>query len=1224
MLKLHQSYNSALANYFEKMATQNRYTALVGIGASAGGLDALREFFTAMPTDSGAAFVVIQHLDPNHPSHMADILAKSTAMNVVEAQDGMPVQGDSVVTIPPDKFLKVQNGTLRLTEAVKRDGMRMPIDFFFRSLAEDQHEKAICVILSGTGSDGTHGLREVHGVGGMTIVQAPETAQFDSMVRSAIATGMVDYVLPVRDMPETILKFIRRPYIAIADETNEQEKLKGLQDILDLLESHGGNHFGAYKKTTLLRRVERRMGLNHISTMADYTVWLQENPEEIAQLSKDMLITVSSFFRDPEAFEELRQKVVVPLIQEKSDNNPLRVWVPGCATGEEAYSVAMLLREELTAAEKNCTIQLFASDIDSEAVRFAREGVYAQSIAADVSEERLNRFFIKQDDGAYAVTKALRESIIFSVQNLITEPPFSKLDFISCRNVLIYIEPIIQRRIISLFAFALHPGGYLFLGKSDGIAGQSELFTTVSQKWHLYRRSLSVRPGITDYHFLFEKTPPTVPQRVENYSRFDLNDLNQQVLLKHFSASVVLIDQEGNILHFYGPTRRYLEHPTGNASLNLLNMIENRISAKLRVALQKTVEENGRVRLERIEFSQVDSTSLAHITIVPVISHRTGDRLLAVIFEDVREPSHAPAMSPEVKVAAAQESLATQLESELKTLKDEYQATLDEFERHVEELKAANEEVLSMNEELQSTNEELETSKEEIHSMNEELRTVNSQLNLKVEELTGVNNDLVNFLNSSEIGTIFLDNEFHIRRFTPSAAKLMNLIPSDVGRPVSHMTSKFVGVDLVADAEGVLKNLSTIEKEVQTSHGSWHALRCLPYRTLDNKIDGVIFTFNDVTRLKRSEEAMEAARNYAEGIVETVREALLVLDSDLRVVSANRAFYQTFQVSPLDTQNRLIYEVGDRQWDIPELRVLLENILVKNSEFNDFEVERDFPVIGHRTLLLNARRISRGANLSELILLSIEDFTERARAEELLKNEERLNQKLMELEQQLISSGRLISVGEITASMAHEFNNPLGIIMGYAQDLLSEIDPSDPKYRSVQVIEEETKRCAKIIEELLQFARPGTADFHPSDVQELIEKTVQMLTNRFYKQKIEVITRIEENLPRINADPRQIEQVLVNLYLNSSDAMPDGGRLTIETKNVAEEVSIIVTDTGFGIEDNDLPKLFQPFFTSKKKSGLGLGLAICDRIIKNHGGRIEVASQVGQGTTFRIYLPLAR
>jgi two-component system, chemotaxis family, CheB/CheR fusion protein len=508
------------------METQNPSSAVVGIGTSAGGLDALREFFAAMPTDSGAAFVVIQHLDPSHVSHMADILARSTAMNVVQAQDGMPLEANSVYTIPPDKFLKIQKGRLHLTETVKRDGMRMPIDFFFRSLAEDQHEKAICVILSGTGSDGTLGLREVRGGGGMTIVQAPETAQFDAMVRNAMATGMVDYVLAVREMPETILKYARQPYITVIDQSNEQEKLRYLQEILDLLDSHAGNDFGAYKKTTLLRRVERRMGLNHIDKISDYAQFLQENPEEIARLSKDMLISVSSFFRDPEAFEELRTKVFVPLIKEKNDNSPLRVWVPGCATGEEAYSIAMMLREELTAVKKNCPIQLFASDVDSELVRFAREGVYPQSIAADVCEERLNQFFTKQNDGAYAVTKPLRESIIFSVQNLITEPPFSKLDFISCRNLLIYIEPMVQRRIISVFAFALRPGGYLFLGKSDGIAGQSGLFTTVSQKWRVYRRSISGKSGLTDFPFLFEKRPLSVPQGWDNSSRVNLSDLN--------------------------------------------------------------------------------------------------------------------------------------------------------------------------------------------------------------------------------------------------------------------------------------------------------------------------------------------------------------------------------------------------------------------------------------------------------------------------------------------------------------------------------------------------------------------------------------------------------------------------------------------------------------------------------------------------------------------------
>jgi len=1200
---------------------------VVGIGASAGGLDALKEFFTTMPADSGHAFVVIQHLDPHHASYMADILAKHTAMKVIQAADGETVAADCVYTIPPNKFLKIHDGCLYLSEIERRDSMRMPIDFFFRSLAEDQRERAVCVIFSGSGSDGTLGLREVRGAGGLTIVQEPQTAQFDAMLNSAIATGMVDCVLPLREIPEAIQRYA--PRVRLADKSDEREKLESLDAILDMLAMRSGNDFSAYKKATLLRRAERRMGIHNLASLSDYLRFLRANPAEVDDMAKDMLIGVSSFFRDPEAFEELRRAVIAPLVRERAAGSPLRAWVSGCSTGEEAYSIAILLVEELEAANKSCPLQIFASDIDSEALKFAREGIYPHSIAADVSEPRLNRFFTKRDS-TYQVSKRLREPVIFSIQNLLTEAPFSKLDLISCRNLLIYIEPSVQRRLMSLFAFALGPGGYLFLGKSDGTASQNSLFLPVSTKWRIYRRSSTLPSAIPDFALSFGGRiwGKSQARKLETAAYANLSELNQETLLKHFDASMVLIDEHGAILHFFGSTGKYLEHPTGDANLNLLDMFENMLSAKFRVVLRKIVNDNEPVTLERIQLNRGGSSLSVNITIRPVIGRLQGDRIYAVIFEDMPgEPRALPSRDC-VTQHGEEEPLVAQLEAELKSLKGEFQITIDEYETSAEELKAANEEILSINEELQSTNEELETSKEEIQAVNEELNTVNSQLNLKVEELTAVNNDLVNFLNSAEVATIFLDGEFRIKRFTPSATSIMSLIASDVGRPIDHMTHQLAGVDLVENAKNVLRSLAVSRQEVRASDGRWFTMMCAPYRTTDNKIDGVILTFNDVTALKQSELSMQESRNFAEGIVETVRESLLVLDSDLRVVSANRAFYQTFQVEPGDTQTRSIFELGDGQWNIPNLRGLLEQIVAKNMEFSDFEIEHEFPTIGRRCMLLNARRIERESGQNQLILLAIDDITEHRRMQELVASEEQLRQHNRALEQQLIASGRLVSLGEITASMAHEFNNPLGIIMGFAEDLLSETDPSDPRYQSLTIIDDETKRCQQLIQSLMQFARPGDARRRPTYIGAIIDTTLHMMDSRFYKQKVTMARQVQPELPPLQADPQQLEQVLINLYLNALDAMPGGGTLTvgaaIQGNGAQENIVIAVADNGIGIEEQELHKIFQPFYTAKKRTGLGLGLPICERIVKNHGGRIEVKSQPGKGTTFTVHLPTER
>jgi two-component system, chemotaxis family, CheB/CheR fusion protein len=1206
------------------MASDDSNLIVVGIGASAGGLESLKEFFSVMPSGSGLAFVVIQHLDPGHESHMAGILAKYTAMKVIEAADGMPVAADCIYTIPPNRFLRIHQGRLYLSQRELSGGLRMPIDFFFRSLAEELRERAICVIFSGSGTDGTLGLREVRAAGGLTIVQRPDTAQFDAMLLSAIATGMVDCVLPLPEIAETVRKYT--PRLQLADRAGERERLEQLDAILDLLAMRGGSDFSAYKKATLLRRAERRMGINRLASLPEYLRFLQANPSEIDELAKDMLIGVSSFFRDPEAFEELHRSVIAPLVQERAGSSPLRVWISGCSTGEEAYSIGILLLEELQAADKNCPLQIFASDIDREALKFAREGIYPHSIAADVSEERLTRYFIKQNS-TYQIGKRLRETVIFSLQNLLTDAPFSKLDLISCRNLLIYIEAAVQRRLLSLFAFALKPGGCLFLGKSDAIASQSPYFTPVSSRWRIYRRSSASAPGIPGLAYVrsagrswgIEPLPSSATAAYPH-----LAELNQQALLKHFNAAVVLVDERGNILHFFGSTGKYLNHPTGDANLNLLTMVETRVSARLRVALRQVTNDNEPVALDEVDLYRGDSFP-ANITIRPVAVRLKGDRLYAVIFEDAPDMSRARPRQPTSAKAGEDESLVAQLETERDALKNEFQVTINEYETAAEELKAANEEILSMNEELQSTNEELETSKEEIQAVNEELNTVNSQLHSKIDELTGVNNDLVNFLNSSEVATIFLNAELGIKRFTPSAASILNVIAADTGRPIDHITHQFAGVDLIADAKSVLQSLAPVRKEVRASDGRWFMMTCLPYRTLDHKIDGVILTFDDVSALKRSEIAMREARQYAEGIVDTVRESLLVLDPDLRVVSANRAFYQAFQTRPVDTQNRAIFELGSGQWNIPDLRELLARIVETNSEFTDLEVERDFPLIGRRSMLLNARPIDSESSQSKLILLAIDDITERKRLHDLVASEEQMRQHNRELEQQLIASGRLVSLGEITASMAHEFNNPLGIIMGFAQELLAHTDSSSPHYQALRIIDEETKRCQQLIQNLMRFARPGNAERRLTDIGAIIDRTLRMMDNRFYKQQVTVVREAQPTLPQLEADPQQIEQVLINLYLNALDAMPDGGTLTVSaaTQGAGPELDIVITvaDSGVGMDETELQRIFKPFYTAKKRTGFGLGLPLCERIVKNHGGRIEVASELGHGTTCKIYLP---
>ena len=939
-----------------------------------------------MPADSGMAFVVIQHLAPEHDSRMAEILAKYTAMKVVQAADGMAAEPNTVFTNPPGRALSICGGRLALPMPAERRHVEAAIDQFLISLAADQGERAIGIILSGSSAaDGPRGVRAVRGSGGMCMAQAPQTAEFPAMPQGAIDTGLIDHVLPAGQMPRSLLAYTQHLQ---TEPTGGEESAAGpasdnLEAILRLLRTRAKSDYRYYKKGTILRRIQRRMGLRQIDGMAGYLRLLQEHPNELAQLSKDMLIGVSSFFRDPDVFETFRADVIVPLVEAKDSDSPVRAWVPGCATGEEAYTVAMLLLEATDAAGRNGRVQVFASDVDTGALDVARAGVYADGIADEVRPDRLERFFTKQGQ-TWQANKQLREAVIFSRQNLLSDPPFSRLDLISCRNVLIYLEPAAQKKILAMFSFALNAGGGLLLGKSEGVAGMEDLFQPVSRQQRIYRLVQSNRRAAAELPLDMGGSPAAGGEAERGkLAPASLAQANQEAILRHFNASLVLVDAKGQIRYFHGRTEKYLGHPKGVATLNILDMTAGTLSARLRRAIEQALQQDEPVVISHVAVPQEgEGAPLANLTVMGLPGQAEGGKLVAILFQDSQQlppPAVAAHTPPE------SESLVGQLEAEVKALRGELRARAEEYDAANEELKSGNEEVMSMNEELQSANEELEASKEEMQSINEELTTVNSQLAEKMTELTETNDDLANLLGSTHIATVFLDRQMRIRRFTPRATELLNLIPGDMGRPIGHITQNFAGTDLVADAENVLKTLAVVEKEVQARDGCWYTVRILPYRTLDDRIDGVVITFSDVSRLKQAEAVLQYEKTYSESIVETVQDPLIVLNAQLRITSVNSAFYRMFQVRPEDVVGHLIYDLGNQQWDIARLRELLEEIIPKEAAFRDFQVEHEFPGIGRRTMLLSARRVQATGEMPECILLAMEDVTERQRAEQILK-----------------------------------------------------------------------------------------------------------------------------------------------------------------------------------------------------------------------------------------------
>lgn len=828
---------------------------IVGIGASAGGLVALEQFLSHVPLNSGMAYVIVQHLDPHRQGMLVELLQRHTPMPVVEIQDPVRVESNHVYVIPPGRDLSVLDGALHLLEPMEPRGLRLPIDYFFKSLAEDRQQNSIGVILSGMGSDGTLGLRAIRQAAGACFVQTPATAQFDSMPRSAIDAGVADVVAPADELPDKILAYVGRVQLGAHAETESEvdQKDVGLLDqIIALLRTQTGHDFSAYKKSTISRRIERRMGLHQLARIGDYLRYLRDNPKESGLLFNELLIGVTSFFRDPSVWEQLKTEVIPALLASHPDGAVLRAWTPGCSSGEEAYTLAMIFREglELANPAQRFSLQIFASDLDKDAIATGRAGIYARSTAADVSEKRLNRFFV-EDAGGYRVCNEIREMVIFAEQNIIVDPPFTRLDLLSCRNLLIYLESTLQAKLIQLFHYSLNSGGFLVLGSAESTGAATGLFSPLAGKSRIYRRldaPARVLPVGFPSSFIQRHPMPWGDAALDHgdlSSAPNLQLLVEKMVLQRYAPAAVLVTNQGDMLYFSGKTGKYLEPASGKPSLNLFAMAREGLNQALSEAFHRAVRDKTMAKLKNVKIDGSGIKQYVDVIVQPLEEPAALRGMALIVFNDVAAPRRRKSRSAADTGAGDVMRMET-LAHELQQSREDAKATREEMQTSQEELK-------STNEELQSTNEELTTSKEEMQSMNEELQTVNHELQAKVTELSRASNDMKNLLDSTEIATLFLDESLNVRRFTLQTTRLIKLIPGDTGRPITDIVTDLNYPDMVPDAREVLRTLAFREKDVPTTDGRWFKVRTMPYRTHENRIDGLVITFSDITASKTLE-----------------------------------------------------------------------------------------------------------------------------------------------------------------------------------------------------------------------------------------------------------------------------------------------------------------------------------------------------------------------------------
>ena len=884
---------------------------IVCIGASAGGLEAFEQFLSNVPKDSGMAYIVIQHLDPTQKGMLPELLQRISSMKVLQVEDRMTVEPNRVYVIPPNKTMSILNGVLYLFEPLESRGLRLPIDYFLFSLADDQHENAIGVILSGMGSDGSTGIRAIKEKNGLVLVQDPKEAKYDSMPRNAIDAVLTDIVAPASELPLKLLDFLKYTPELISEMEIELKDQSALDKIIILLRTQTGNDFSLYKKNTVYRRIERRMGVHKIDKIAAYVTFLQTNPKEVDILFKELLIGVTNFFRDAAVWEKLEEVVMPQLIINQQEGALLRAWVPGCSTGEEAYSLAIVFKEAIEKINPHggISLQIFATDLDNEAIETARKGLFSVDIKENVSPKRLQRFFSTTDNG-YRINNEIREMVVFAKHNIILHPPFTKLDILTCRNLLIYMDSELQKKILGLFYYSLNREGFLVLGSAETLGSQSHFFTPIESKLKIYQRTITNQtPELFDFPSSFSRTkqayiehqPPVKPPT-------NIQTLADQLLLQYFSPPGVLVNNLGDIIYISGRTGKYLEPAVGKANMNIFAMLRDGLRNDFPAAFRQALMKKELVQLRNIKVGTNGGTQYLDVTIQWIDKPEALAGMVMIIFKDIAKVEGLKELEKKGdKISNTARQL--ELEKELQHAREEMQTTLEEMQTSQEELKSTNEELQSTNEELQSTNEELTTSKEEMQSLNEELQTVNAELLSKVDDFTRVNNDMKNLLNSTDIATLFLDKDLNIRRYTNQATKIFKLIKSDIGRPFTDQVSDLDYPELATDALEVLRTLTFIQKQITTSDGRWFSTRIMPYRTFDDRIDGLVITFFNISDHKKLEVELNEKRQMHNLLLNLSSDIIIKLSHEWKVVEFNKAAESFFGKKVGDVQDKNYFQL---------------------------------------------------------------------------------------------------------------------------------------------------------------------------------------------------------------------------------------------------------------------------------------------------------------------------